>query len=480
MSVVVRFAPSPTGFLHIGGGRTALFNWLFSRHHQLHGDGGTFRLRIEDTDRLRSTPEAVAAIIDGLAWLGLEWDGEIVHQAARAARHAEIARQLLAAGQAYHCYCTPAELEAMREEARAQKRSVHIASPWRDRGPAAAPPGIAPVIRLKAPQEGATRIRDLVQGEVTVANAELDDLILMRADGTPTYNLSVVVDDHDMGVTHVIRGDEHFRNAFRQTQIYRALDWPVPEFAHIPLIHGSDGGKLSKRHGALGIEAYREMGYLPEALRNYLLRLGWGHGDDEIISTDQAIAWFDLAGVGRAPAQFDFAKLDSINAHYIRIAEDARLVELVVERLEAQFGAPLGATERQRLLKAMPGLKPRAKTIVELAEQARFYVAPLPIRPSVEAAKVLTADASELLDALGADLAGLDAGEADWQAAVLEQRLRAFAGARGIKFGTVAQPVRAALTGSLASPGIFEVMEVLGRGECLARLRDAAQQEGSR
>src|SRR5947207_10413913 len=336
MSVVVRFAPSPTGFLHIGGARTALFNWLYARHHQRYGEGGTFRLRIEDTDRVRSTPEAMAAMIAGLAWLGLDWDGDSVNQFAGAARHAEVAREMLAKGRAYHCYCTPEELETMRAKARAEKRSVHIESPWRDRDPSEAQEliraGVAPVIRLKAPQEGATTIHDLVQGEVTVQNSELDDLIILRSDGMPTYNLSVVVDDHDMGITHVIRGGEHFRNAFRQTHIYRALDWPVPEFAHIPLIHGADGSKLSKRHGALGIEAYREMGYLPEALRNYLLRLGWAHGDDEIITTDQAIAWFDLAGVGRAPAQFDFAKLDSINAHYIRIAEDACLVELVAAR----------------------------------------------------------------------------------------------------------------------------------------------------
>ena len=301
MTVTVRFAPSPTGFLHIGGARTALFNWLFARHH-----GGVFRLRIEDTDRVRSTPEAVAAIIDGLEWLGLAWDGEIVHQFARAERHAEVARQLLAAGRAYYCYCTPAELEAMRERARAEKRSVRYDGTWRDRDPAEAPPGIAPAIRFKAPQHGATTIHDHVQGEVTVANAELDDLIILRADGTPTYNLSVVVDDHDMGVTHVIRGDEHLNNAFRQTQIYQALDWPVPEFAHVPLIHGPDGAKLSKRHGALGVDAYRDMGYLPEALRNYLLRLGWSHGDDEIISTEDAIRWFDLDAIGRAPARFDF------------------------------------------------------------------------------------------------------------------------------------------------------------------------------
>ena len=339
MTVIVRFAPSPTGFLHIGGARTALFNWLFARHH-----GGKFLLRIEDTDRVRSTPEAVSAIIDGLSWLGLQWDGEIVHQFARAARHAEVARQLIAAGRAYYCYCTPAELEAMRERARAEKRSIRYDGTWRDRDPSEAPPGIPPAIRLKAPQQGSTTIRDLVQGEVTVSNAELDDLIILRGDGTPTYNLSVVVDDHDMGVTHVIRGDDHLNNAFRQKQIYEALDWAVPEFAHVPLIHGPDGAKLSKRHGALAIDAYRELGYLPEALRNYLLRLGWSHGDDEIISTDQATDWFDIGDVGRAPARFDFAKLDSLNGHYIRSAADDRLLALVSERLESSLRPlPLGS-----------------------------------------------------------------------------------------------------------------------------------------
>src|SRR3954463_8800817 len=331
--VVVRFAPSPTGFLHIGGARTALFNWLYARHHQSQGEGGTFRLRIEDTDRQRSTPEAVAAIIDGLSWLGLDWDGEIVHQFARAARHAKVARELLRLGRAYYCYCTPAELEEMREKARAEKRSVRYDGTWRDRDPAEAPAGIAPVIRLRAPQDGATTIHDLVQGEVTVSNAELDDLILLRADGTPTYNLSVVVDDHDMSITHVIRGDDHLNNAFRQRQIYEALGWAVPEFAHIPLIHGSDGAKLSKRHGALGVDAYRDMGYLPEALRNYLLRLGWSQGNEETIETGQAIGCFALAAVGRSPARFDFAKLDNLNAHYMREAEDTRLVELVAPRL---------------------------------------------------------------------------------------------------------------------------------------------------
>ena len=469
MSVVVRFAPSPTGFLHIGGARTALFNWLYARHHLLYGEGGTFRLRIEDTDRVRSTPEAMAAIIDGLSWLGLDWDGDIVHQFAGAARHAEVAREMLAKGRAYRCYCTPEELEAMRAKARAEKRSVHIESPWRDREPSEAPPGIAPVIRLKAPQEGATTIHDLVQGEVTVQNSELDDLIILRADGTPTYNLSVVVDDHDMGITHVIRGDDHLNNAFRQTQIYRALDWPVPQFAHVPLIHDASGAKMSKRRGTVAVDAYREMGYLPEALRNYLMRLGWSHGDDEIISTEDAIRWFDIKDVGRAAARFDQAKLDNINAHYIREGDDSRLLALVAERLEAQLGRALTEMERERLLKAMPGLKPRAKTIVELAEKAWFYVAPRPIQPTPDAAKLLKPEARHLLGELAAGLNG-----AEWRAEPLEQRLRDFADSKNVKFGAVAQPLRAALTGSTASPGIFEVMEALGRDESLGRIADAA------
>src|SRR5438270_3275003 len=392
MSVVLRFAPSPTGFLHIGGARTALFNWLFARHH-----GGKFLLRIEDTDRVRSTPEAVAAIIDGLDWLGLGWDGDIIHQFARAPRHAEIARQLLTAGHAYYCYCTPAELEAMRERARAEKRSVRYDGTWRDRDPSEAPAGVAPAIRLKAPQHGSTKICDLVQGEVTVANTELDDLIILRADGTLTFNFSVVVDDHDMGITHVIRGDEHLNNAFRQKQIYDALGWALPEFAHVPLIHGEDGAKLSKRHGALAIDTYRDLGYLPEALRNYLLRLGWSHGDDEIISTEQAIEWFDIDAVGRAPARFDFAKLDSLNGHYIRAAESDRLVALIAPRLATALGQPLTDIGLGRLRPAMPDLKLRAKHLVELAASARFLVAPRPIRLDEKAARLLTPDARRLL-----------------------------------------------------------------------------------
>jgi glutamyl-tRNA synthetase len=464
MTVTVRFAPSPTGFLHIGGARTALFNWLFARHHR-----GIFRLRIEDTDRKRSTSGAVSAIIDGLEWLGLEWDGEIVHQFARAERHAEAVRQLLKAGRAYHCYCTPAELEAMREKARAEKRSVRYDGTWRERDPGTAPPGAAPAIRLRAPQQGTTTIRDRVQGDVTIANAELDDLIILRADGTPTYNLSVVVDDHDMEITHVIRGDDHLNNAFRQAQIYRALDWPVPEFAHVPLIHGPDGAKLSKRHGALGVDAYREMGYLPEALRNYLLRLSWSHGDDEIISTEEAIRWFDLDAIGRAPARFDFAKLGNLSGHYIRNADDDRLTALASQELEKTFGRPLDDTDLDRLRRAMPELKLRPKTLVELAANARFLVVRRPIEPDAKAARLLSPEARRLLGEIGPML-----GHGEWHAVALEERVRAFADEGDLPLGAIAQPLRAALTGSSASPGIFFVMEVLGRDESLGRIADAS------
>jgi glutamyl-tRNA synthetase len=463
--VVTRFAPSPTGFLHIGGARTALFNWLYARHH-----GGRFRLRIEDTDRKRSTPDAIRAIVDGLEWLGLDWDDAVVYQSEGARHHADCARALLAAGLAYHCYCTPEELAEMRAEARAQGRARLYDGRWRDRDPAEAPPGVPPVIRLKAPQDGETVIDDLVQGRVTVANAQLDDMVLLRADGTPTYMLSVVVDDYDMAVSHVIRGDDHLTNAFRQRQLYHALDWTPPAFAHIPLIHGADGAKLSKRHGALGVEAYRDMGYLPEALRNHLLRLGWSHGDDEIISTAQAIAWFDLDAVNRGAARFDFAKLESVNGHYIRAAEDARLVELIRPRLEARPGLRLDGAALDRLERGMPGLKARAKTLVELAEAAAFYAAARPLTPTPKAAKLLADEAPAVLGHL---LVGLG-DQVDWSEAALEARIRDFAEAEGFKLGQVAQPLRAALTGSNASPGIFEVMAVLGRAETLARIGDQA------
>ena len=461
--VVTRFAPSPTGFLHIGGARTALFNWLFARHA-----GGAFRLRIEDTDRKRSTDAAIAAILDGLAWLGLDWDDEVVYQSARMERHAAVAKALLDKGLAYRCYCTPEELEEMRRAARTAGSARLYDGRWRDRDPAEAPPGAAPVIRLKMPRDGETEIGDLVQGPVTVANAQLDDMVLLRANGTPTYMLSVVVDDHDMGVTHVIRGDDHLTNAFRQTQLFRAMNWPTPAFAHIPLIHGPDGAKLSKRHGALGVEAYRDMGYLPEALRNYLLRLGWSHGDEEIISTAQAIAWFDLKSVGRAPARFDFAKLDNLNGHYIRACDDGRLVELILPRLEAEIGDKLGDSATARLRRAMPGLKPRAKTLNELTASAAFYVARRPLTLAPKAEKLLTPEARARLDRLLPVLRALE----PWRDSAIEAGVRAFAEAEGLKLGEVAQPLRAALTGSHASPGLFEIMDILGREETLARLRD--------
>ncbi len=461
--VVTRFAPSPTGFLHIGGARTALFNWLFARHH-----GGQFRLRVEDTDRKRSTEDAIDAILDGLRWLGLAWDGEAVHQFAGAARHAEVARGLIEAGEAYHCFCTREELQEMRERARAEGRSPRYDGRWRDRDPSEAPPGVPPVVRLKAPREGETTLEDLVQGPVTVANDQLDDMVLLRADGTPTYMLSVVVDDHDMEISHVIRGDDHLTNAFRQTQLYQALGWPAPEFAHIPLIHGPDGAKLSKRHGALGVAAYRDMGYLPEALRNYLLRLGWAHGDDEVISTEQAIAWFDLDGVGRSPARFDFAKLDSLNGHYIREAADADLAVRVAERHQTTTGQPLDDDARERLQRAIPGLKLRAKTINELAENAAFYVRVRPLELSEKAAKLLPVEGRARLARLRPLLEGLD----EWSEAALEAQVRAFAEAEACKLGQIAQPLRAALSGSHASPGIFEVMAVLGRSESLGRIAD--------
>ncbi len=466
MSVVTRFAPSPTGYLHIGGARTALFNWLFAKHH-----GGTFLLRIEDTDRARSTQAAVDAILDGLSWLGLEWDGDAVSQFDRKDRHAEVAKQMLAEGKAYHCYASPEELEEMRAAQKAAGQPVRYDGRWRDRDPSEAPAGVAPVIRLKAPQTGETVLNDHVQGEVRVQNQQLDDLILLRADGTPTYLLAVVVDDHDMDVTHVVRGDDHLTNTFRQIQIYKAMGWDLPEFAHIPLIHGPDGAKLSKRHGALGVDAYRDMGYLPEAIRNYLLRLGWAHGDDEIISTEQAIGWFTLEGIGRSASRFDFAKLESLNAHYLRQADDARLVDLIAPRLEADLGIALTDAQRALLTRAMNGLKQRARTLVDLAQSAKFYVAARPLPFDDKAAALLDATGRGVLK----DLAAVFAQEAEWTAAALESRVRAFAEERGEKLGKIAQPLRAALSGSTVSPPIFEVAELLGREETLARMEQGPE-----
>ncbi|MDE0537587.1 MAG: glutamate--tRNA ligase [Rhodospirillales bacterium] len=462
--VVTRFAPSPTGFLHIGGARTALFNWLFARHHQ-----GTFLLRIEDTDRKRSTDEAVDAILNGMRWLDLTWDGEPISQFTRSGRHAEIARQLLDEGKAYRCYCTPEELAEMRDAARAAGSARLYDGRWRDRDPKEAPDGIDPVIRLKVPEGGGTVIQDIIQGEVRVGHDQLDDMILLRADGTPTYMLAVVVDDHDMGITHVIRGDDHLTNAFRQARIYAALGWNMPVMAHMPLLHGSDGTKLSKRHGALGVEAYRDMGFLPEAVNNYLLRLGWSHGDKEIIDRGQAIEWFDVKDVGKAAARFDMDKLTSLNGHYIREAEDDRLVELILPGLENELGETVGEAARQRLLNGMSGLKERAKNTLELIENSLFYVRKRPLSLTPKAAKILDAEGCGMIEHIRPNLAQLE----DWSREGIETAAREVAEAADAKLGAVAQPLRAALTGSNVSPGIFEVMEVLGQDETLGRLDDA-------
>src|SRR5215212_5618930 len=469
-TVVTRFAPSPTGFLHIGGARTALFNWLYAR-----GRGGKMLLRIEDTDRERSTEAAIDAILDGLSWLGLDWDGETVYQFSRVVRHREVVEQMLALGAAYRCYATPEELTAMREKARAEGKTRLYDGRWRDRDPADAPAGLQPVIRLKAPLTGETVIEDQVQGRVTWQNENLDDLVLLRSDGNPTYMLAVVVDDHDMAVTHVIRGDDHLTNAARQRQIYDALGWAVPEMAHIPLLHGPDGAKLSKRHGALGVEAYRALGYLPAALRNYLVRLGWSHGDQEIFSTEEMIDAFDLSGIGRSAARFDFAKLENLNGHYIRNADDAALVSMFEDVLEhvpdkAGLKAKLNDTTRAQLLQAMPSLKERAKTLIELIDGAYFIFADRPLEIEPKAAALLSPQNRELIGRLRRRLEEV----APWTAETTEAALRAFAEANNLKLGAVAQPLRAALTGRSTSPGIFDVLAVLGREECLARLADQA------
>jgi glutamyl-tRNA synthetase len=466
--VVTRFAPSPTGFLHIGGGRTALFNWLYARRH-----GGKMLLRIEDTDRERSTPEAIDAIIDGLKWLGLNWDGEPVFQFARAARHAEVARQLVAEGKAYHCYASPEELAEMREKLKAEGKPMRYDGRWRDRDPATAPPGVKPVIRLRAPTEGETVVEDQVQGRVTWANKDLDDLVLLRSDGTPTYMLAVVVDDHDMGVTHIIRGDDHLTNGARQTQIYQACGWSVPAMAHIPLIHGPDGAKLSKRHGALGVEAYRAMGYLPAALRNYLVRLGWSHGDQEVFSTDEMSQLFDLKNVGRSAARFDYAKLQNLNGLYMRQADDAALMAALEEMLPHVEGGPafkaaLDTGGRATLMALMPGLKERAKTLVELMDGAKFLFAKRPLALDEKAAALLDSDGKARLATVTAALEAVG----NWTVADTDGAVRQLAETTGAKLGQLAQPLRAALTGQATSPGIFDVLAVLGREESLGRLKD--------
>jgi len=462
--VVTRFAPSPTGYLHIGGARTALFNWLYARHH-----GGKYLLRVEDTDRARSTEPAIAAIFDGLEWLGLGGDEPATFQFARSERHAEVAGRLLASGHAYRCYLTQEQLAERRAQAQAERRPFRIDSEWRDATPGQWPTDQAYVVRMKAPREGETVIEDRVQGQVTVANAELDDFIVLRSDGTPTYMLAVVVDDHDMGVTHVIRGDDHLNNAFRQLVIIRAMqeiegNWPDPVYAHIPLIHGADGAKLSKRHGALGVDAYRdELGILPEAMVNYLLRLGWGHGDEEIIAREQAVAWFDIDQVGKSPSRFDLAKLQNLNGHYLREADDDRLAALVAARMAE-------APPLELLTRAMPVLKVRAKDLNELATGAAFLSATRPLAPDEKAAALLHAEARALLGDIHARLSG----ESVWTSENLEASLKAMAAERELGLGKLAQPLRAALTGQTVSPGIFDVLVLLGREESLGRIADQA------
>jgi glutamyl-tRNA synthetase len=468
-TVVTRFAPSPTGFLHIGGARTALFNWLYARHTQ-----GTMLLRIEDTDRERSTDAATAAILDGLAWLGLHWEGEPVSQFERAARHREVAEELVRLGKAYYCYASPEELNEMREKARAEGRPPRYDGRWRDRDPAEAPAGVKGAIRIKAPTEGETVVRDRVQGDVRFPNKDLDDFIILRSDGNPTYMHAVVVDDHDMGVTHIIRGDDHLTNAARQQVIYDAMGWDVPVMAHIPLIHGADGAKLSKRHGALGVEAYRSMGYLPAALRNYLVRLGWSHGDDEVMSLDDMIRWFDIDDVNKGAARFDFQKLEALNGVHMRRMDDAELVDALISTLPyLPNGALLmeGMTDarKKQLLAAMPGLKERAKTLVELADGAAFLFAERPLAVDEKAAALLGDKPRTVLS--GAH-AALEAVKGEWNATSTEAAIREYAAANSLKLGAAAQPLRAALTGKSTSPGVFDVLAVLGREESLARIAD--------
>ncbi len=461
--VVTRFAPSPTGYLHIGGARTALFNWLYARGH-----GGTFLLRIEDTDRERSTPEATAAILRGLDWLGLDWDGEAVSQFARKDRHAEVAREMLARGAAYKCFSTQDEIEAFREAARAEGRSTLFQSPWRDADPASHPD--APyVIRMKAPRDGETVVEDAVQGTVTFRNDQLDDMVCLRSDGTPTYMLAVVVDDHDMGVTHVIRGDDHLNNAARQTMVYHAMGWTVPVWAHIPLIHGPDGKKLSKRHGAVGLEEYQAMGYPAAGMRNYLARLGWSHGDDEFFTSAQAMEWFDLGGIGRAPARLDFKKLENLCGQHIAVTDDAALLHEIEAYLAAAARPPLTEAQRTGLKAALYCLKDRAKTFPELLEKAEFVLANRPIVPDEAAAKALDPVSRGILAELTPHMQS-----ASWSKDALEAAVAAVAQARGIGLGKIAGPLRAALAGRTVTPSVFDMMLVLGRDETLARLSDAA------
>ncbi len=459
MTVVTRFAPSPTGFLHIGGARTALFSWLFAKHHQ-----GKFLLRIEDTDRKRSTQEAIDAIISGLSWLGLEHDDDIIFQTKNQTRHVEIANQLLNEGKAYKCYCTQEELQTMRDEATANNQAFKYNRKWRDKNANEAPEGVDYVIRIKAPLEGRITVNDLVQGEVSYPCEDLDDMVILRADGTPTYMLAVVVDDHDMNVTHIIRGDDHHTNTFRQRIVYDALNWLAPQSAHIPLINGPDGKKLSKRHGALGIEAYRDMGYLPEALRNYLLRLGWSHGDDEIISTQQAIEWFDGTGLGRSPSNIDFDKMASVNAHYIKESDNDHLLTLVTETIEEKTGTPLADPQKAWILAGMNSLKDRSKTLLELTENALFYVKRVPYTEKAQNAlseegKAIIAQTLPTLEKIS-----------PWNEENISSTIKQFCQDNDLKMGKVFQPIRAGVCGTMESPSLTEVLEIIGKEETLSRL----------
>ncbi|WOC14863.1 glutamate--tRNA ligase [Pseudochrobactrum sp. MP213Fo] len=467
--VITRFAPSPTGYLHIGGARTALFNWLYSKH-----TGGKMLLRIEDTDRERSSEAATAAILEGLTWLGLDWDGDAISQWERAPRHREVAEQLVKMGKAYYCYASQEELEAMRELARSEGRPPRYDGRWRDRDASEAPEGVKPAIRIKAPREGETVVYDDVQGDVRFPNKDLDDFIILRSDGAPTYMHAVVVDDHDMGVTHIIRGDDHLTNAARQTVIYDAMGWDVPKMSHIPLIHGADGAKLSKRHGALGVEAYRAMGYLPKALCNYLVRLGWSHGDDEIMTPEQMIEWFDTKDINKGAARFDFQKLEAINGQHIRASADAELTQALIDVLPyieggAELQTLMSDERRAQLLAAMPGLKDRAKTLVELADGAKFLFVSRPLPLDEKATSLLNDEGRAILKGV---LPQLEA--ADWTAEALDAAVRAHAESTGLKLGKIAQPLRAALTGRATSPGVFDVLVVLGREEALGRIKDQA------
>lgn len=468
--VITRFAPSPTGFLHIGGARTALFNWLYARK-----TGGKMLLRIEDTDRERSTPEATEAILDGLTWLGLTWDGEPVSQFARAERHREIARELVTRGKAYYCYASQEEIETAREKARAEGKPPRFFSPWRDRDSSEGPAGVNPVIRIKAPREGETVVHDRVQGVVRFPNKDLDDFIILRSDGSPTYMHAVVVDDHDMGITHIIRGDDHLTNAARQTLIYKAMNWDVPVMAHVPLIHGPDGAKLSKRHGALGIEAYRAMGYLPSALRNYLVRLGWSHGDDEVMTTEQMIEWFDIDDINKSAARFDFQKLEALNGIHIRGTGDDELFEMFLNALPFLEGGEkvlsrINEERKAQLRAAIPSLKERARTLVELLDNAAFIFAARPLQMDEKAASLLDSEARIMLSEIADELTTIQ----HWTTEETESVVRAHSEKTGRKLGKIAQPLRAALTGRTTSPGIFDVLAVLGREESLGRIQDQA------